>query len=350
MKIIIALVSLVAVILIGSFFYFSNSSNKPLIEQAASLLPESANIEPPQFVELTIPYLRTRTYTSNLNAMNQVSQNSTYTTYLTSYQSDGFKINGLLTRPSGQMPEGGWPAIVFVHGYIPPNQYQTQGSAYSSYVDYLAKRGFVVFKIDLRGHGDSEGTPAGGYYSADYVIDTLNAYAALASSDFVNPSRIGLWGHSMAGNVTLRSFTAKQDIPAIVVWGGAGFTYQDLAEYRISDSSYRPQPSPSDTLSYRQRLRDLYGDPAGNNPFWKLVAPTNYLEGLKGAIQLHHAADDKTVNVEYSRNLNQILDKTSIPHEYYEYQSGGHDIEGASFTQAMQRTVDFYNRYLPANP
>ena len=46
-------------------------------------------------------------------------------------------------------------------------------------MDYLAQNGFVVFKIDLRGHGDSEGEPGGGYFGADYVTDTLNAHSAL---------------------------------------------------------------------------------------------------------------------------------------------------------------------------
>jgi len=100
-----------------------------------------------------------------------------------------------MTFPKTKSETGKFPAIVFVHGYIPPQEYKTTVN-YVSYVDYLAKNGFMVFKIDLRGHGDSEGEAGGAYYSDDYVVDTLNAVEALRSSDFVDPERIGLWGHT----------------------------------------------------------------------------------------------------------------------------------------------------------
>ncbi|HRN96112.1 MAG TPA: alpha/beta fold hydrolase, partial [Candidatus Levybacteria bacterium] len=185
---------------------------------------------PMPYAELTIPYLRNREYSSTLHERQVYSNGSTYTSYLTSYDSDGLKINGLLTIPTTEMPEGGYPAIVFVHGYIPPAQYSTT-EKYADYVDYLARNGFVVFKIDLRGHGNSQGDPSGAYFSPDYVIDTLNARAALQTSDFVNPDEVGLWGHSMAGNVVMRAMTARPEIQAGVIWAGAVYTYTDMREY-----------------------------------------------------------------------------------------------------------------------
>ena len=90
----------------------------------------------------------------------------------------------------------------------------------------------------------------------------------------------------------------------------------------------------------------MYGDPKDGNPFWELVAPTNYLDGIDGAIQLNHAVDDDVVSVEYSRGLNEILNSTSIPHELNEYPSGGHNITNPSFGPAMQKTVEFFKKYL----
>lgn len=297
------------------------------------------------FQELTIPYLRNREYKSTLAELKQYSDNGSYTTYLTSYDSDGLSINALITKPKEETPEGGFPAIVFVHGYIAPSIYKTT-ERYQDHVNYLARNGFVVLKIDLRGHGNSEGLPGGSYYSGDYIIDTLNAYSALGNSDFVNPEKIGLWGHSMAGNVTLRSFVAKKDIPAVVIWGGAGFSYTDLLTYRISDNSYRPPMQNTETQNKRRLLNETHGTFNADSEFWKQVPATNYLTGVTGAIQLHHAVDDATVNVEYSRNLNNILEKTLIPHEFYEYTSGGHNISGSAFTLAMQRTVEFFKENL----
>lgn len=306
-----------------------------------SIIPSST---PFTFQEITIPYLRNRQYQSSLNKLEKISENQSYASYLTSYTSDGLKINGLLTVPKGEVLDG-WPAIVFVHGYIPPKSYQTTQN-YADYVDFLARNGFVVFKIDLRGHGNSEGQPGGVYYSEDYIIDTLNAYTALQNTELVDPKKVGLWGHSMAGNVVLRSMAVKPEIPAVSIWAGAGFSYTDLNELGIQDNSYQPPQDSSDRQRRRQKLREAYGNPIDGHPFWKLVAPTSYLNEFKGAIQLNHAADDTVVDVEYSRKLNALLNQTSVPHEFNEYQVGGHNISGNTFNQSMQKTVEFFKKYL----
>lgn len=301
------------------------------------------------FQEMTVPYLRTQEFESQIIDQELRSENANYSSYLASYDSDGLKIYGQLTIPkettARSKPEEGWPAIVFIHGYIPPTTYRTFGN-YEAYVDYLARNGFVVFKIDLRGHDQSEGEAGGGYYAGDYIIDTLHAYSALQSTEVVNPEAIGLWGHSMAGNVSLRTAVAKQDIPAIVIWAGAVYTYEDMREFGIDDNSYRPPSTTSQRSQRRQQLRDTHGDFDPQSDFWKQVVPTNYLNGMSTAVHLHHAVNDDVVSIEYSRNLAKILQDAGIEHELYEYQSGGHNINGASFNTAMQRTVEFYREKL----
>jgi uncharacterized protein len=301
--------------------------------------------KPIPFEELTIPYLQDRDYESKLSELEQVSQNESYSAYLTSYDSDGLRVNGLLTIPTGSRPKEGWPVIVFVHGYIPPQNYQTLNN-YSVYVDYLARRGFVVFKIDLRGHGSSEGEPGGAYYSSDYVIDTLNARAALQKTNYVNTEKIGLWGHSMAGNVVSRALAAEPDIPVIVIWAGAVYTYEDFSQFRIQDSSYQPPQRDSERIKEREELFQTHGTFNKDSDFWKKVPMTNYLDDIRGAISIHHAVDDAVVSIEYSWNFKKILEKTDIVHELNEYPYGGHNISGDAFNQAMQNSVDFFNEHL----
>jgi len=348
-------------VLIVTVFYLRQSNSQPAVEIRRSIqkvVYRTVIIPTPTpypFEDLTIPYLRAQTYASNLGELQQVDQNSNYTSYLTSYTSDGLKINGLLTEPTGTPPTDGWPAIVFVHGYIPPTEYKTL-ERYIDYVDYLARNGFVVFKIDLRGNGDSEGQPAAAYYSAGYVADTLNAYAALQAANTassssvlkVNPNKIGLWGHSMAGNIVMRSWATKPDIPAVVIWSGAGYTYTDLMKYKLSDPSFQPSPESSNSANFRLRgqLQKLYGKPDLSKPFWHAMAPVSFLSDLKGAIQVDQAQDDPVVNINYNRDLMKLFDATSVPHSIYEYPTGGHNITGQSFDQAMQNTVEFYKKYL----
>lgn len=344
----------VGLLIVGTAFSFRVlnqklplNSNRSIAEISQMLSPQKSipSSPPVPFAELTVPYLRSRSYTSQLGELQKVSENARYTNYLTSYTSDGLRINGQLTQPKGEMPSNGWPAIVFIHGYIEPTRYQTLQN-YASYVDYFARNGFVVLKIDLRGHADSEGEAGGGYYSGDYVIDTLNAYAALQASDFVDPQAVGVWGHSMAGNVVLRSVVAKQNIPAVVIWAGAVYTYEDMQKLGIDDNSYRAPATSTERARKRKELFDTHGQFSPTSPFWQQVVPTNYLEGVTTALQIHHAVNDSVVSIEYSRGLMNVLNNTNIEHQLYEYPTGGHNLTGVSYTQAMQRSVEFFHSKL----
>ncbi len=345
--ILLVLLFVVGLIVAGVLYVRKDIGIASEVKTTATTKQSSLSPTPRQFPfsEMTIPYLRDREYVSMLGTLKEYQTYETYTSYITSYESDSLRVNGLLTIPKGEKPQKGWPAIVFVHGYIPPSLYKTT-EKYVEYVDYLSRNGFVVFKIDLRGHGNSEGEPGGGYYSSDYIIDTLNAYAALQSTDYVNKDAIGVWGHSMAGNVVSRVWAAKPTIPAVVIWSGAGYTYKDLQDYRLNDNSYRPPNENTGPRRRREELFKAHGQFDPNSEFWKQVPSTNYLNDLKGAIEIHHAVDDTVVSVEYSRNLMKLLDTTDVPHQLYEYSSGGHNISGASFTKAMERTVEFYKKIL----
>ena len=90
-----------------------------------------------------------------------------YNRYYVSYLSDGLKIYALMTIPSGQKPPTGWPVVIFNHGYIPPAVYRTT-ERYIAYVDQIARRGYIVFKSDYRGHDRSEGAAGGVYTQPNY--------------------------------------------------------------------------------------------------------------------------------------------------------------------------------------
>jgi len=142
--------------------------------------------------------------------------------------------------------------------------------------------------------------------------------------------------------VVFRSLAAMPEISKVVIWAGAVYTYEDFSQFRISDASYQPPPQTSERRKKRDELFATYGQFDPQSEFWKQVPATNYLDEINGAVQVHHAVDDNVVDINYSRNLISILDATDIPHELFEYPSGGHNLTGSSFTQAMQRSVEFF--------
>src|SRR3990167_589444 len=186
---------------------------------------------------LSIEALRTGDYPgSEITIEQELTPGSNYKRYITSYKSEGLKIYALLTVPNSIPPEGGFPAIVFNHGYIRPADYRTD-EKYVAYVDGFARNGYVVIKPDFRGHGDSEGEASGAYGSVGYTIDVLNAVSSIkklrdpstSSGRFVvDTNRIGMWGHSMGGYITLRSMVVSQDVKAGVIWAGVVASYGDL--------------------------------------------------------------------------------------------------------------------------
>ena len=129
--------------------------------------------------------------------------------------------------PRGEKPATGWPVVIFNHGYIPPDQYRTT-ERYVAYVDGFARNGYIVFRSDYRGHGDSEGEASGAYGSPDYTVDVLNAVSAMKQYPDADPNRIGMWGHSMGGYITLRSMVIQDDIKAGVIWAGVVASYPDM--------------------------------------------------------------------------------------------------------------------------
>lgn len=284
----------------------------------------------------------------------ELSVGSNYTRYIASYTSENNTIYGLLTVPSGQRPASGWPVIIFNHGYIPPTQYQTT-ERYVAYQDGFARNGYITFKSDYRGHGRSEGDPAGGYGSNAYTIDVLSALesvknfqdARFGAGKIADSNRIGMWGHSMGGFITLRSMVVRDDIKAGVIWGGVVASYPDLINnWRRG----RPtaQPLPSGARRWRQILVEKYGEPTDSSEFWRTLSANSYLSDISGPVQLHHGTLDESVPYDFSEKLEQQLKSAQKPVELYLYENDDHDIT-ANFNTALNRSIDFFDTHVKNN-
>lgn len=300
---------------------------------------------------LDIERMRNNEYLgSDLQIEETLEDGLNYYQYIVSYKSEGLKIYGLLTVPIGDLPEGGWPVILFNHGYIPPAQYKTT-ERYGSYVDNFARNGYIVFKSDYRGHGISEGRPEGAYYSASYTIDVLNALASLKKYKDANPEKIGMWGHSMGGNIVLRSLVVRpDDIKAAVIWGGVVGTYEDLTKNWRRSAPFRLSPEEQAIRnmrnSSRTALMQKYGSPSAASKFWISIDPNFYLEDIKVAIQIHTGSDDQEVPAEFSKGLFDRLSKINKVVEFYNYEGGDHNISDPNFSIAIKRSLDFFDKYL----
>lgn len=292
---------------------------------------------------MSIQALRAGSYPgSDITLEKELAAGVNYHRFYASYQSEGLKIYALLTVPNGEMPAGGWPAIVFNHGYIPPSVYRTT-ERYIAYVDRLARAGYIVFRIDYRGHDQSQGVARGAYGDPGYSVDVLHAVASLKRFPQANPQKIGMWGHSMGGFLTLRAMVVSKDIKAGVIWSGVVGSYSDMLNnwHRTGPT---PTPNPN-SRSWRKEWIAQHGTPEQNPAFWNSVSANAFLADLSGPLQLHHSLTDEEVPAEFSQNLAQEIQAVGGKVDLYTYPDDDHNL-AKYFTLAMDRTVAFFDLYL----
>jgi dienelactone hydrolase len=290
---------------------------------------------------LQIDAKRARDYPgSDISVEAVLDPGANYSRYYVSYLSDGLKIYALMTIPNGQKPPTGWPVVVFNHGYIPPDVYRTT-ERYVQYVDDIASSGYIVLKSDYRGHDRSEGTPGGAYTQDNYTTDVLNAVASVKRHPDADPNRIGMWGHSMGGYITLRSMVITKDIKAGVIWAGVVAPYPDI--YTRWNSGARATVSGPGSWIYS--LEQAYGTVESNPGFWQSISANSYLKDLGGPIQIHTGTNDHDVPWQFSQILYDEMMAANQVAELYTYDGDNHNISN-NFDTAMQRTIEFLDRYV----
>lgn len=294
---------------------------------------------------LSIVALRAGSYPgSDIVIEETLPSGSNYDRYIASYQSEGNKIYALLTIPQGEKPETGWPVVVFNHGFIPPAEYRTT-ERYIAYTDAFSRNGYIVFRSDYRGHGSSEGQATGGYGSNGYTIDVLNAVASIKKYKDADPNRIGMWGHSMGGFITLRNMVVLKDIKAGVIWAGVVASYPDLLNNWRRRASVTPPVTSGLNRGWRQTLVERYGEPEENPAFWASISANSFLQDISGPVQIHHGTADTSVPVMFSEKLDQQLKAVGKTSELYIYQGDDHNIAN-NLGIALDRSVAFFDKYV----
>lgn len=341
---------IVLIVLALAIYYFLNKKDNNIAKDVKDFVNENLGGPITELHPLSIESLRRGEYPGSEIIIEQtLPDGSNYSRYIASYRSDGLKIYGLLTVPKGETPEGGFPVIIFNHGYIPPSEYRTT-ERYIAYTDAFSRNGYVLFRSDYRGHGNSQGRAEGGYGSNAYTIDILNAVASIKKLEYVNPGKIGMWGHSMGGHITLRNMVANKDIKAGVIWAGVVASYPDLLErWRRGNANSTITPSPFPTTSnrggWRRGFIEIYGTPEENPAFWNSISANSYLGDISGPLQLHHGTADTSVPYEFSEDLASDLESIGKEVELYIYPNDDHNLSN-NFTTAINRSVEFFDRYL----
>lgn len=136
-------------------------------------------------------------------------------------------LHGTLTMPSGKGP---FPAAVLISGSGPQDRDSTLAGhrPFLVLADYLTRRGIAVLRFDDRGVGKSEGDFHKAT-TADFATDGRAAWEFLRRHPGIDPSRIGLLGHSEGALIGPMVAAQPRDVAFLVLLAGTGISGERLA-------------------------------------------------------------------------------------------------------------------------
>jgi dipeptidyl aminopeptidase/acylaminoacyl peptidase len=205
---------------------------------------------------------------------------------------DGARVPARIYRPRELGAEPNGAAVIFVHGagYL-QNVHHGWSSYFREYMFHhlLASLGYTVLDIDYRasaGYGRDWRTGIYRHMGGKDLSDHVDGARWLVSAEEVDPARIGIYGGSYGGFITLMALFTE---PEVFRSGAALRSVTDWAHYNHPYTARilnRPQDDPE---AYRRS------------------SPIHFAEGLRGDLLITHGMVDTNVHFQDVVRLAQRL-------------------------------------------
>lgn len=168
----------------------------------------------------------------------------------------GVKLAGTLTLPRS---EGPFPAVILISGSGQQNRDEeiVGHRPFLVLSDYMTRRGIAVLRVDDRGTGGSTGNFSQAT-TEDFAGDVLAGIEYLKSREEIDPTQIGLIGHSEGGLISPLVAVKSQDVAFIVLMAGPGITGEEIL-YLQSDLIARAEGADNETIARNNELmKNIY--------------------------------------------------------------------------------------------
>ena len=242
--------------------------------------------------------------------------------------SDGTLFYTRLVKPPDFDPAKKYPAIVFVYGGPRVQQVQDRWGAASPLDHYLASKGFLVWTMDNRGswgRGHAFETPLLKNMGAQESKDQLEGVGELTKRPYVDASRLGLWGWSYGGYLTLFMATHAGEKFKCALAGAP------VADWSLYDSIY--------TERYMKRPVD---NPAGYAASSPLAAAKN----LSTKLLIMHGTSDDNVHMQNSIRFIDELMKARKDFFFVPLPRQQHGPRREALLYRNQRLVEWFEKNL----
>ena len=245
---------------------------------------------------------------------------------------DGTLISAVVTMPANLKRDGSNPAIVQPHGG-PTGQAQ---DGYSRYATALASRGYIVIQPNFRGStGYGKAFQEANFkdLGGGDLKDTVAAKTFLVASGYVDPKRVGIFGGSYGGFMTLMALGRTPDEFA------AGVQWFGIINWR---TMYRDQ---DELLKAYQR--GLLGTPESDPKVYDAASPLTYIRAAKAPLLTIQGENDIRVPRGQAQEVNDILKAKGNIVETIYYPAEGHGFQKReNQLDSLKRTVAWFDTYL----
>ena len=223
-----------------------------------------------------------------------------------------------------------YPAIVDVYGG-PGTQRVLDNWTGSSFTQILTRAGYVVFQLDNRGsafRGNAFQSVIRDHLSVAEVADQVQGARWLGAQPYVDSSRIGVWGWSYGGYMTLMLMFRAPEVFK------AGISGAPVTDWRLYDTHYT----------------ERYLDTPQNNPAgYEASSVLPYAKDLKGKLLVIHGMADDNVLFLHSTKLFRRLQDLGKPFEVMVYPGAKHGlIRQHDGRHAYATMLSFFNKSLSA--
>lgn len=240
---------------------------------------------------------------------------------------DGQLLHYRLTRPDDPLPAGGCPVIVYVYGG--PGVQRVRNDWPPLLLQLLQQHGYGVLELDNRGTGNRDP----GFEAAIHrrlggaeVRDQVVGARFLAGLDWVDAQRIGVFGHSYGGYMTLMCLMQAAE------HFKAGVAVAPVTDWRLYDTHY--------TERY---LETPEANPAG----YRDSNVLSHAAKLTGKLLLIHGMADDNVLFTHSTKLMRALQAGNRPFEMMAYPGSKHALQEPDVSiHRFNLLLDFFGRHL----
>ncbi|MBI4100450.1 dienelactone hydrolase family protein [Candidatus Microgenomates bacterium] len=319
----------------GAYFFFFNEKGGDIISPVGRKVQE---IKEKPLEKYAFENLKSKQFDPGIITIGQILKDEKdYSSYMFYYTVDSKKVSGLLNIPK---KEGVYPLIVMFRGYIDREKYST-GDGTKHAGEVFAQAGFITLAPDFLGYGQSDPPSTNPieerlqtYTTALTLLASIKnisqALSPISTNIKVDPEKVGIWGHSNGGQISLSVLEISGKNYPTVLWAPVSKPFPYSILYYTDDFD-----------DHGKMLRKVVADFEKDYDVEK-YSLTNFFDWIEAPIQLHQGSQDEAVPQKWSDDLAVKFKDLNKGITYFTYPGEDHNFSKGNWSTVVSRNTAFY--------